>query len=488
MQRSPLPILRSIGFLAVAVLAVYGCVAAGTKAPTGTGQDAAAPSSTGGAGGDSSGSSGGSNGALPPLIPRDGGGACLGLQCQQTTCTGQGCTVPACPAGARTSLSGTIYDPAGKVPLYNVNVFVPNAPLATLTEGASCDRCDTAISGHPVVSTITDAKGNFMLDSPPVGTAVPLVIQIGKWRRQLMIPVTACTANVITDKNVSRLPRNQSEGHIPKIALTTGGADAMECLLRKIGLEDAEFTPETGMGRVNLFNGVGGTAAYIPTLNAGAAFTPAATWWELKDNLMKYDIVLHSCEGTENPVNKSVAARQALLDYLNAGGRVFASHWHNYWLEFGAPPLPTVAVFNHQGALDNIISTIDTSFPKGNALADWLVNVGGSTVRGQLPIMGAKHTVDSVNATVAQRWIYLDVPVSVQYFTANTPIGVPAVQQCGRVVFSDIHVSSGVGDQSGAGFPFPMGCLTTDLSPQEKALEFMLFDLSSCIVPDNPVP
>src|SRR5262249_59245189 len=98
-------------------------------------------------------------------------------------------------------------------------------------------------------------------------------------------------------------------------------------------------------------------------------------------NLKKYDLIIHSCEGTENSTNKSMQARQALLDYINQGGRVFASHWHNYWIEHGVAPLPTVATFNHRRDLPNpVTADIDMSFQRGSDFAAWMVNVAGSTL------------------------------------------------------------------------------------------------------------
>jgi hypothetical protein len=414
---------------------------------------------------------------------------CENLQCYQNNCKAGACKVPPCASGGTTSVSGTIYDPGGTLPLYNVIVYVPNSPLAPITTGATCEKCGT-VSGNPIASTLTDTKGQFRLDNVPVTSDIPLVIQVGKWRRQITIPsVASCADTPLTDKDQTRLARSQAEGHLPRMALTTGGADALECLLRKIGIAESEFTPETGTGRVNFYGGYNGAPRYSPTMNGGATFTGATTLWDNAAALKGYDLVLLSCEGQERSTNKSMAARQAMQDYANVGGRVFASHWHNYWLEFGPAPFPTVATWNHDGDLANpFTADIDQTFPKGKAMAEWLVNVGSAAPLGQLIIREGKHTVDATNAAVAQRWVYSNTPASTQYLSFNTPVGEMEDKQCGRVVFSDIHVSSG--DTSTRTTQYPGGCTTTGLTDQEKALVFMLFDLSSCVVGDRkpPVP
>jgi hypothetical protein len=412
---------------------------------------------------------------------------CQDLECQQTTCLMGACKQAACAGGGSTTVKGRVYDPAGKVPLYNVLVYVPNGPLDPIATGPGCDRCASPVSGKPITAALTDTHGDFVLENVPIGSDIPLVIQVGKWRRQVQLTaVTACADTVIDDPQLLRLPRNRGEGHLPRIAVTTGNADKLECLLRKMGIDDLEFTREDGPGRVNFFAGRGGSAAFASQLNDGAAFTPVIPFWSDRANLDGYDLVLLSCEAGPHPVDKSPTARQAMLEYADRGGRIFASHWHNVWIQHGPAPWPQVAEFaDHPDLASPFTAEVDTSFPKGAALAEWLTRVAGQAP-GLLSINEGQHTVRAVNPRFARRWIHsaATTPPSVQYFTFNTPLAAPPERQCGRVVFTDIHVSSG--DQSGA--PFPSGCKTTELSPQEKALAFMLFDLSSCIQPDDVKP
>jgi hypothetical protein len=406
-------------------------------------------------------------------------------------CLGATCAPPpsSCPGGGQTTLSGTVYAPSGTLPLYNVMVYVPSAPLAALSSGATC-ACE--VSGDPVASAITDTAGRFTLVNPPVGSNVPLVIQVGKWRRQFTIDtVSECADTAVPDQTL-RLPARQSEGDLPRIALSTGNADAMECLIGKLGIDSSEFTTPEGSGRINYFAGEGGTPRYVDSMNGGADFPEAEQLWSSVDSLRRYDVVLLSCEGDKGfDENKPDEAFEAMFEYTNLGGRVFASHWHQIWLQEGPAPFPDVAEFVDEDDLDSITADVVTSFPKGAALADWLVNVGASSERGRIDLTGTQHTVESENPDYAQRWIATSDPDTVQYLSANTPFGAPAADQCGRVVLSDIHVTGSEDegrDVSDEDLSFPEGCTTTDLSPQEKVLAYMLFDISACIVPDDQPP
>jgi hypothetical protein len=435
---------------------------------------------------------------------------CPGAGCKNLQCTIRS---DACPMDSPTTLTGTVYDPAGKLPLYNALVYVPNdpLPLPPIADGITCEPCGTFAAGSPVATALTDVNGKFTLSGVPSGANVPLVIQVGRWRREVTLNTTLnkCTSNAITDVNQTRLPRNKAEGHIPRIAVTTGGLDALECLLRRIGIADEEFTTDAGEGRVHLYIGGDGTAAgggrAVPGAVqfsaglGGGQFAAATTLWSSPAKLKNYDIMMLSCEGDE-VANVKQPYLGNVAGYMNQGGRVFADHYHYYWMRSGSADLKGTATY--AGSLADptkkpLTAHVDTSFVKGAALADWLVLTGASTVRGDLDVIGAQHSVTGVNPPT-QRWIYLDPAdtavnqQSIQYMSFNTPVTSPAENQCGRVVFTDIHIAADVGglggDTSTPDKPFPEGCKDTGMSPQAKALEFLFFDLSSCVTPPDAVP
>src|SRR5580658_4476018 len=139
--------------------------------------------SSGGNGGGSggTGSSGSSSGATV-VCPS-------GLQCNV-----------ACGDGGTTTISGTVYDPAMKNPLYGISVYVPAMPLEPLPKGVptGADSCSCAAlyKSGAVVSTTTDVNGKFTLGNAPAGTDVQLVLQDGKWRHVVTLTtVTACQDN-----------------------------------------------------------------------------------------------------------------------------------------------------------------------------------------------------------------------------------------------------------------------------------------------------
>jgi len=410
-----------------------------------------------------------------------------------------------CADGKKTSISGTVYDPAGQWPLYNAVVYVPNVggALPAFRPGVACERCTDLVPARAVA--LSGADGKFQLEDVPAGS-VDLVVQLGKWRRKQTITVLPCQDNALSDRNLTRLPRTQAEGDIPKIAFSTGHSDALECLLRKIGIADTEFTTDTGGGRVSMFVGCEGDQAdkhfgankFTDRLG-GAAF-PSTNQLFDSGTLTQYDMLIFSCEGHKCDTIQTPENVAQLVDFANRGGRVFLDHNHYNWLNHADAPIEKAAQFSSspndiQSPLATKINT--DGFPKGAAFAEWLLNVKASKTLGALDIYAAKTSVQSLSPNRSQPWIYRDdEPKGDFYFTISTPVAVkdddPPPEACGRVVFTDLHVSKSGGgeamDFSDQETPFPEGCTSSVLTPQEKALEFMLFDLSSCVQQETSAP
>jgi hypothetical protein len=377
-------------------------------------------------------------------------------------------TIPDAPppdAPCPTSISGKVFAPNGTLPLYNVTVYIPQNPPGPFTDGASCSQCSTSMPGGSVTSAKSDAEGKFKLENVPPGTDIPVVITTGKWRRQLTVPFVAKCVDTPVMDGTFRLPKNRTEGDIPKIAMVTGGCDALACIFSKMGLDASEFGPaSTGPHRITWYNGSGGTSP---------GTLPSTTLWADLNELKKFDMVINSCECSEHNENKT--APDLLRQYADLGGRVFGSHYHYTWARTLIPQWTPTAAWNGGGGFTTP-DLVDTSHPDGQAFAKWLTAAGASTTPGQITLGTKTYDVGPTNAPTT-RWLYASgTPATTHYLSFKTPVGTPQEMQCGKVVYAGMHVSS----SSSVGTTFPSGC-SASLTPDEKALIFLLFDLGSCV-------
>ncbi len=388
--------------------------------------------------------------------------ACTGL-CQQQV---------SCPAGGTTSISGVVYAPNGTDPLPNVTVYVPNAAVDAFTPGVSCPLVGTPPSGSPLVGTTTAVDGSFTITDVPVGTNIPLVIVSGRWRRQITVPTTTQCANTPVIADQTRFPRTQAEGDIPLFAVATGSVDSVECVLRKVGVADSEFTNPSGGGRIQIYQGSGSPGARIDTTtqNQSALMSDPAV-------LNKYDVLMLPCEGGAYPAVKSAAEYANLLTFANSGGRVYGSHYAYQWMYQNGPFSGVANWTVNQGSYADGTATVNQGFSGGLTLAQWLQQpvIAASTTQGQIAINTLKHDTNGVIAPT-QLWLSLNATNSpVMQFVFDTPIA--AQNQCGRVLYNEYHVEANSASAS-QNVAFPQECNTGTMTPQEKLLEFMLFELT----------
>ena len=462
---------------------------------------------------------GGNNGLTP-----DGGVACTPKTCAQLNydcgAAGDGCgnllncgtctspqycggggydqcgpsSVSVCDGGAATSVSGFVYDPANNLPIYNALVYVPLGAVQTPQTGVNPATCGcTAPPAY--VSAYTGIDGSFSLDVP-ANSSLTLVVQLGKWQRTFSEAITPCGSTKL--KTHLTLPSTHLQGHIPLFAVDTGNVDTMECVLRKMGIADTEFVDPaisggvpTAAGRVHFYEGTNYAGGAV--IDTGTPKESALT--ETSTVMDSYDAILFPCQGGEaNYTSKRKFPNTLgnLLNFANNGGRVFATHYSYTLLYtnsstttgFESTANWTVNSGSWNGPFTGNIDD-QATFPRGQALANWLHQaiVYGGTY-DQIPVNVIRNDFSSANAP-AQEWMYTTNPpdngLTHQdiHYTFDTPFTAgSSAGTCGRVVFSDFHVENSGGSK---GVQYPNECAAGAMTPQEKLLEFMLFDLTSCV-------
>ena len=403
------------------------------------------------------------------------GGQSPGVCGTGLTCTNLCKKQVACDGGTPTTVTGRVV--AGTIAAYgtpdpvpNVLVYVPNAPLQPFTPGVSCG-CPAA-TGDPLVWTTTAVDGTFKLTNVPVGSNIPVVIQLGRWRREVVFNVTApCASAAVGDIH---MPRTKIDGvgnqaDIPFTALSTGGVDSIECVLLKMGVDQTEFTNAGGTGRIQLYYGNGSNAA----APAESTLTSSAA------TLALYDQVLFPCWGGE--VIKNAPDLANVVAYTTAGGRMFATHFSYTWLFQNTPFNQTATWTANAGSFNSDVGQINTTFARGATFGQWMALVGAAA--GTPPTFPITSPRNDFVTPVAPALTYVNATQNGTFplhYTFDTPWN--QTPTCGRVVYSDFHVS----DVGGGGLDFPAECPAGAMNPQEKALEYMIWDLAQCLGPNTP--
>jgi len=283
------------------------------------------------------------------------------------------------------------------------------------------------------------------------------------------------------------------------IAVTTG-CDKAECfLIGTVGLDPAEVTAPSGGGRIHVYRGHDNGQG----LPAGVAPPPAidayTSLWSSLSTMQQYDILFDACECAT--FDRGMNAYTNMEKYLDGGGRLFSTHYqYNFFADVqecaattdstckGPADFAGVAQWQQFETLD-LPYEIDTTFPKGKILADWYASVASGSTYGQLPLVDTRQDVHMVTKGQATAWIRMGTPTdyNAYYLSFNTPVRAAVSGQCGKAVFSDIHLTGHAPQELE---PWPSSCdgLPTDHLPNQLAQEYLFFDLASCVQDETQPP
>jgi hypothetical protein len=428
---------------------------------------------------------------------RDGGAACEGLECK----------VASCPPGGETIVRGRVTAPNGVDPIRDAIVYVPvsGAP-SEFPQGVACEVCNNPVGGRTVTQAYTDIDGNFELRRVPVTASTPIVIQKGRWRRTATLSVNKCQSHDLGVEQ-ARLPRNQGEGGMPRMAVAVGDYDAIECVLRHVGIDRGEFTSPAQAGTVHLYDNEYPEGIGRPGPGAPGGVNVSTLLRDL-NKMLQYHLIFLNCAETTYSADllREAGVKKNLVDYVSRGGRLYTTDWSYDYIQQPAPFSPFIC-FNDDkpctdtaphgfaaatapgrgGGPEPFTAVVNQSTPSGKALATWLsrLDLTPKILDGKFQVVDLlpdwvliRQTAADMGRFPSTTWLTGTVKNQNRPMTVTFDYPVPPAQSCGKVLYSSYHTREHTDRLA-----FPRYCPAGKMIPQEYVLEFLIFEISSCVGP-----
>lgn len=367
-------------------------------------------------------------------------------------------------SGVATTLTGTALAPNGTDPISAAEIAVWDHAPTPFPRGVLCDACGALGSEQPLQSVVSGADGKFTLNLDPVKKQATFFLTVRKARFRKVsaaVAITACGSVALTVAQTS-LPKTSAEGDVPKIAISSGNRDHLEKVITAMGVTDYDC-----------FKG-------LPAGSTTDTCTAGRTLGQLMGDLNAlkgYGLIFISCAPADTyaPTSGSDTTAQNLRAWVELGGKLVVTDASYDFVEQTFPDAiafsgPTAAVGTPQplnGAEVGTAAATVTGIVSDVGLAAWLrlfplaINASDQVaLQGFLSKWAVQKTVGTgttsiVHGTAPFSGGSSDVPLTSRF----------EVKGCGRVIYSSYHTDTG-----------------TALLPQERILEYLMFEVADCTV------
>lgn len=410
----------------------------------------------------------------------DGGADCVGAAC-----------LNACPDGQQTTITGRVLAPNGIDPIPSAQVYVPRQ-ITDFPATVTCEICKD-ITDSALVSTTSNVDGTFTLGPIPTeagqapGASVQVVAQKGRFRKVVEYTVNSpCASNSIDEVSTTLPGANAGVDRVPNIAVISGDYDQMECVLLNMGLE-----PQS----VHIFDGLADPVFGGGTPGAEGSFADL-----LGDaNRMKdYNIIFVNCSANQfEDMLSDPSVRSNIENYVNSGGRLYVTDWsYDYieqissfsgYIDFGPGASDNLPEPRDEAAIGEGGITTEAMVHDAD-MAAWLRAVEDVTGEEIISDDGRVHIEHFLASWVMQLSILLDDNVKLWLAGQVSGDGLSDTlpltttfdyNDCGRALYSSYHTLGR--DFLGLDSPFPQYCQSTELSPQERVLMYLIMHVADCI-------